>query len=101
MYVSRVRSYIRSELSFMQPDKSSSHMQSKTAYFFLGSCVRTNFLNCFAVHAVGNALQLQISVINVVSIAIVKLKTLLLSLDTSMADNYLLSILMPHSLQRP
>ena len=29
--------------------------------------IRTNFLKCFAVRAVGNALQLQISVINVVS----------------------------------
>ena len=45
-------------------------------YFWAGSCytfflscvtIRTNFLKCFAVCAVGNALQHQISVINVVS----------------------------------
>ena len=45
-------------------------------YFWAGSCytfflacvtIRTNFLKCFAVRAVGNALQPQISVINVVS----------------------------------
>ena len=29
--------------------------------------IRTNFLKCFAVRAVGNALQLQVSVINVAS----------------------------------
>ena len=36
-------------------------------YFFFGLLtIRTNFLKCFAVRAVGNALQPQISVINVV-----------------------------------
>ena len=38
-------------------------------YTFFMACVtiRTNFLKCFGVRAVGNALQLQISVIDVVS----------------------------------
>ena len=44
-------------------------LSGKLLYFFLGLCmpVRTNFIKCFAVRAVGNALQPQISVINVVS----------------------------------
>ena len=43
-------------------------LSRKLLYFFL-ACVTvwTNFLKCFAVRAVGNALQAQISVINVVS----------------------------------
>ena len=43
-------------------------LSGKLFYFFL-ACVtiRTNFLKCFAVRAVWNALQLQISDINVVS----------------------------------
>ena len=43
-------------------------LSGKLLYFFL-ACVtiRTNFLKCFAVRAVGNALEPQISVINVVS----------------------------------
>ena len=45
-------------------------------YFWAGSCytfflacvtIRTNFLKCFAVRAVGNALQPQISVVSVVN----------------------------------
>ena len=41
----------------------------KLLLFFLGLCVpvRTDFLKCFPVRAVANALQPQISVINVVS----------------------------------
>ena len=36
-------------------------------FFLAYVTIRTNFLRCFAVGAVGNALQPQISVINVVS----------------------------------
>ena len=41
----------------------------KTLHTFFLACVtiQTNFLKCFAVRAVGNALQPQISVFNVVS----------------------------------
>ena len=41
----------------------------REAFFFFLACVtiRTNFLKCFAVPGVWNALQPQISVINVVS----------------------------------
>ena len=42
-------------------------LSGELLYFFLGLCIRTNFLKCFAGRAVGSALQPQISVINVVS----------------------------------
>ena len=44
-------------------------LSGKLLYFFFLACVtiRTNFLKCFGVRAVWNALQPQISVINVVS----------------------------------
>ena len=47
--------------------RSFTFLSGKLLYFFLGLCgYSANFLKCFAVRAVWNALQPQISLINVV-----------------------------------
>ena len=63
--------YVYQSCLFLISDQTTVAQEQKYlryCYTFFLTCVtiRTNFLTCFAVRAVGNALQLQISVINVV-----------------------------------